>query len=74
MDDIEKLRILIPHWIEHNTEHAAEFERWAAHELAGHEHISDAARFVEAANQALGLALEKLGGPSDAHHFHEHTH
>ena len=74
MDDIEKLRILIPHWIEHNAEHAAEFERWAARELAGHEHISEAARFVDAANQALGLALEKLGGPSDAPHFHEHAH
>jgi len=74
MDDTEKLRILIPHWIEHNAEHAAEFERWAAQELAGCEHIGEAAHLMEVANQALSVALEKLGGPSDGPHSHEHTH
>jgi len=29
-DDLAKLRILLPHWIEHNEEHAASFQRWAA--------------------------------------------
>ncbi|NIV39428.1 MAG: hypothetical protein GWN58_61465, partial [Anaerolineae bacterium] len=29
MNDQEKARALLPHWIEHNTEHAAEFHRWA---------------------------------------------
>lgn len=42
MDEIEKVRVLIPHWIEHNGEHAAEA--------------------LEAANERLGAALEKLGG------------
>jgi hypothetical protein len=27
--DLEKLRVLLPHWIEHNAEHAAEFRQWA---------------------------------------------
>jgi hypothetical protein len=27
--DPEKLRVLLPHWIEHNAEHAAEFRQWA---------------------------------------------
>ena len=27
--DEDKLRILLPHWIEHNAEHAAEFRQWA---------------------------------------------
>ena len=27
---VEKLRILLPHWIEHNQSHAAEFRKWAA--------------------------------------------
>jgi hypothetical protein len=25
--DLEKLRVLLPHWIERNTEHAAEFRQ-----------------------------------------------
>jgi hypothetical protein len=29
MTDIEKLRALLPHWIEHNGEHAAEFSNWS---------------------------------------------
>jgi hypothetical protein len=28
-NDIEKLKILLPHWIEHNQEHAQEFRTWA---------------------------------------------
>jgi hypothetical protein len=29
MNDVEKLKILLPHWMEHNEEHAASFESWA---------------------------------------------
>ena len=31
MNEIEKLRVLIPHWVEHNNEHAQEFRDWAEH-------------------------------------------
>jgi hypothetical protein len=27
-DDLDKLRILLPHWIEHNEEHAESFREW----------------------------------------------
>lgn len=29
MEEIERLRILILHWIEHNKEHSQEYMRWA---------------------------------------------
>ena len=28
MNELQKLRVLISHWIDHNEEHAAEFRRW----------------------------------------------
>jgi hypothetical protein len=61
MTDQDKLRALLPHWIEHNAEHAAEFRRWA--ELAGEAtgDIRAAAAQMEAANESLAAALKKLG-------------
>lgn len=29
MNDLEKLQVLLPHWIEHNAEHADELSSWA---------------------------------------------
>jgi hypothetical protein len=60
MTNQEKLRALLPHWIEHNTEHAGEFRRWA--ELAGpaQSNLEAAADHLEAANGALAAALVKL--------------
>jgi hypothetical protein len=29
MDELEKLRKLIPHWMEHNDEHAETYKSWA---------------------------------------------
>jgi hypothetical protein len=61
----EKLRALLPHWIEHNAEHAAEFRRWAAAAGSAVADIEVAASRMEAANEALAEALVKLGGPVD---------
>lgn len=66
MTDLQKLRILLPHWIEHNTEHAAEFRAWAERaRAAGRESpasdIALAADELEWANEELAAALEKLG-------------
>jgi hypothetical protein len=66
--DIEKLRVLLPHWIEHNQEHGAEFVRWAETAAsAGHQEAAEmirrAAREMEQANATLQTALDKLGGP-----------
>ena len=61
--DLEKLCVLLPHWIEHNAEHAGEFRRWAERGREAGEQIREAAQSLELANQALEEALEKLGGP-----------
>ena len=56
--DQEKLQVLLPHWIEHNAEHAAEFRTWAEKaRQAGNEGIADeidtAARELERAETEL---------------------
>lgn len=59
--------MLLPHWIEHNVEHMAEFLEWAERarqadqgDAAGDMRM--AAESLEEANRALSAALEKLGG------------
>jgi len=66
LSDLEKLRVLLPHWIAHNAEHAAEFRRWAAVAAAAQADIEAAAANLEAANTALERALQALGGPLDS--------
>ena len=69
MTDQDKVRALLPHWIEHNAEHAAEFRRWAEKVHAdgqeeAAEEIALAAKQLGWVNEALSSALEKLGGPA----------
>ncbi|MBN1140026.1 MAG: hypothetical protein JXM73_25885 [Anaerolineae bacterium] len=81
MTEIEKLRALLPHWIEHNREHAVEFERWAGTaESVGHQDAADlirqAIQTMQQANDDLEKALDALGGPVSleiyGHHGHAH--
>jgi hypothetical protein len=82
VNDLEKLRVLLAHWIEHNNEHAAEFRRWtervrpAAPAAAGD--VEAAAERMAQVNQALRTALDRLGGPvaptGDAEHTHQSLH
>ncbi|MGD2206091.1 MAG: hypothetical protein PVH17_04860 [Anaerolineae bacterium] len=67
MTDLDKLRALLPHWIEHNAAHAAEFRRWAKPAGEAEADIEAAAAQMEAANAALAAALETLGGPVEHH-------
>jgi hypothetical protein len=62
MNEFKKLRVLIPHWIEHNEEHAREFRKWSKKtgEISGS--ILAAADSISEANAHLEAALEKLGG------------
>jgi hypothetical protein len=65
--DQDKLRVLLPHWIEHNAEHAAEFRTWAEKARAiGQEEVAEeidlAAKQMGWVNEALSAALDKLGG------------
>ena len=68
MKEIEKLRVLLPHWIEHNGEHAGEFRKWAEREGTARDALLAASDLVEEANARLEEALEQLGGPLEHHH------
>lgn len=82
MKNIEKLRVLLQHWIDHNKGHAAEFSKWQnlMHEDGENNvavHIAGAIKAVEQANDLLGKALVEAGGPKDAGeggHSHDHHH
>jgi hypothetical protein len=72
MREMEKLQVLIGHWMEHNAAHAEEFLRWA--ERARHEgcaaaasEIAEAAGRVREATQALGRAQAQLGSGGGSH-------
>ncbi len=76
-----KLRVLLPHWIEHNGEHAESFCTWAGRARAAGDahlaaHIEEAARKIEAANRDLEGALEHIGAAASdhAHLHHDHAH
>lgn len=78
MNEVDKLRALLPHWLEHNEEHAADFARWAATvEEAGQgeaaAQIRSAIERMEQANEALRAALRALGGAISLE-GHDHGH
>ncbi len=67
----DKLRILLPHWIDHNAGHAAEFREWAEKVGEAEKYIIEAAVQMDGANRALEAALEQMGGAlKDEHHHH----
>jgi hypothetical protein len=68
VEETEKLRVLLPHWIEHNGEHAGEFREWAQRAGPARDALLAAARLVEDANVWLQEALTQLGGPLEHHH------
>jgi hypothetical protein len=77
MKEVEKLRVLLPHWIEHNNGHESECIKWA--EIAKNdgmtsvaEHILAAVNMMREANELLEKALHEAGGPSTEHHHHHH--
>ena len=76
---IEKLQILLPHWIEHNHNHEAEFKKWAEQiRHIGENGIADlldqAIASMGETDKILAEALEKLGGPAPGHDHHHHGH
>jgi hypothetical protein len=68
MDEITKLRMLLPHWIEHNSEHAGEFRDYAARSGEVKDKLLAAAQLMEEVNNWLGDALDELGGPIEQQH------
>jgi hypothetical protein len=73
VNELEKLRALLPHWIEHNGEHARGFQEWAERAGPARDALLAAAELIEQANGCLEEALEQLGGPLERH-GHEHGH
>ncbi len=74
---IEKLRVLLPHWIEHNNNHIAEFRKWEgeARKESGEEVaqlLDKAISDMEVAGKSLSEALEKVGGPLEGGAGHRH--
>ncbi|MDR9501460.1 MAG: hypothetical protein RI601_06650 [Desulfurivibrionaceae bacterium] len=77
--NLEKLRILLPHWVEHSHSHQAEFNKWL--EVARAEGQTEAAGEIHRAlglmaetEKALERALELLGGKAEGHHHGHHHH
>ena len=78
LNTLKKLRVLLPHWIEHNNNHMAEFGKWENE--ARIESEDDVAQLLKKAisdmengGKALSDALEKIGGPLEGgadHHHH----
>lgn len=68
MDETEKLQVLLPHWIEHNCEHAQEFREYAVRSGEVPDKLLARACSLEEANARLSEALEILGGPLEHHH------
>jgi phage tail tape-measure protein len=77
LEHMEKLRVLLPHWIEHNRGHAEECGKWSAlardaGEVAVAEHIDAAIAAMMQAGELLDKALSAAGGdmPDHGHHHH----
>ena len=76
---IEKLQILLPHWIEHNNNHEAEFRKWAASAQAEGALrlaalLEQAAASMAATDEVLKKSLAEAGGATTAPHTHSHHH
>jgi len=77
--DIEKLQMLITHWLKHNESHGREYAKWAAvARQTGHpaaaDYIEEAAGLLAKADKAFEKALESVGGPHQGHQHQHHHH
>ena len=77
MNDLEKLRVMLPHWIEHNQGHGAEFSQWADKLVADTPEVADLLRIavssLQEAQSALEDALARAGGPLEGGSPHGHN-
>lgn len=83
MNNLDKVRVLLPHWLEHNQGHSTEFLQWADKLAAESPEtaalLRSAVEALQVAQRALTEALGKAGGPlADGHshcgggHHHHH--
>ena len=60
MDDLEKLKKLLPHWMEHNDEHARTYKDWAQRMSSlGKNELSDALKEIHQESEKLQKLFEK---------------
>jgi len=78
MDDLNKLQILLQHWLDHNRSHVKEFGKWKDQIAVTHPPISDKIGLIlgkmDEINGLLESALDDAGGPIEHHHHHHHGH
>ncbi len=62
MDDLEKLKRLLPHWMKHNDEHAKTYKDWAEKMTSlGKEELAEVLEVIHQESQKLrGLFEEAL--------------
>ena len=62
MDDLEKLKTLLPHWMKHNDEHAKTYKDWAEKMSSlGKKELSEVLEVIHQESQKLrGLFQEAL--------------
>jgi hypothetical protein len=78
MNDLEKLRVMLPHWIDHNLGHGEEFSQWADKLTADNPEVAALLRrafnSLQDAQLYLEKALAKAGGPFEKEHGEHHGH
>ena len=77
MNDLEKLQVLLPHWVEHNAEHADELRSWAdsmqySSKIDVAKRLSAAAALLEKAGDQLSRLLDEVGGVAEHDGGQEH--
>ena len=77
--ELEKLQMLLTHWLQHNESHGKEYAKWIeVARQAGHsttaEYIEQAVDLLAKADKSFEKALESVGGPSKCHGHHHHHH
>ena len=82
MDNKDKLRVILKHWIDHNGGHVEEFAKWK--QLMTDEQDTETATALDQAMQQMNKVsdilqktLDGLGGAvesGDHHHHHHHHH
>ena len=79
MENIDKLRVLLQHWIEHNGGHVSEFEKWQTimsedDKPSIASAIGEAITQMDKVSEILTDILTECGGPKQDHGHHHHHH
>jgi len=81
MDDkkLEKIHILLKHWIDHNKDHAKGYISWAkeledANFKKAAKELETVVKLSEEITESLAMAIENLPQPKNAGESNEHGH